>query len=411
MDALPVSEFWSKAENPEFNLHKIHAYPAKFPSLLVSKSFEFAQQKGVDVKTVGDIFCGCGTTALEAKARGIDFWGCDINPVATLIARVKSTVYDEEVISKYFDKILLIADKNKQGKPELIDNERIKYWFQEREILDLQCLLKAITDVVDDREYRDFFLCAFSNILKKCSMWLTKSIKPQKDKKKIPSNVTASFLQQVKFMVKANKEFRHSKKQNTTSQIITSNFLSLDFSSPFLDLLVTSPPYAVSYEYADLHQLSALWLGYATDYRELREGSIGSTHNVQIDPDKVLHTLNKTGSKIYNKLLEKDTAKAKSVAKYFLDLDLTVRKSKKLLKKKSLSVFVIGDTKYRGVEVSNSKFLIKSLFDNGFRNVWVYKRKITSKNLTPYRDSAGRFSSSSKKRHVYSHEYIITASF
>ena len=49
-----------------------------------------AEEKGMEVKTVADVFCGCGTTAVEAKKNGKDFWGCDINPVATLIAQVKN---------------------------------------------------------------------------------------------------------------------------------------------------------------------------------------------------------------------------------------------------------------------------------------------------------------------------------
>lgn len=49
-----------------------------------------------------------------------------------------------------------------------------------------------------------------------------------------------------------------------------------------------------SYEYADLHQLSSLWLGYTEDYRDLRKGSIGSIYNSDdfiVDVQK----LNKTG--------------------------------------------------------------------------------------------------------------------
>lgn len=412
LDNLTENTFWSKSAGKEINLHKIHAYPAKFPSLLVSKSFEYAKENGFNVKTVGDVFCGCGTTALEAKIHGVNFWGCDINPVATLIARTKSSTYDDERVHKYLKKIVQYS---KIHKPEIepVDNERIHYWFRDEEIIELQAILEAINTIVKNKKYKDFFLCAFSNILKKCSMWLTKSIKPQMDRNKIPATPIDTFVQQVMFMIKANSEFKSSQTQssNTYSKIITSNFLSLKFPEPFLDLLVTSPPYAVSYEYADLHQLSALWLGYANDYRDLRAGSIGSTHNIEITENEVMPKLNRIGVETYRSLLKKDFSKAKSVAKYFLDLEMTVKQSKRILKKNSLAVFVIGDTKYKGVDVSNSSFLIKSLFENGFKDVWVYKRKITSKNLTPYRDSKGRFSSCSRKRHVYSHEYIIVTTF
>ena len=35
----------------------------------------------------------------------------------------------------------------------------------------------------------------------------------------------------------------------------------LPIESESIDLIITSPPYVTSYEYADLHQLSLLWFG------------------------------------------------------------------------------------------------------------------------------------------------------
>ena len=90
---LEENPFWNKSSEPELKVHRIHAYPAKFPAFIATKAFQFAEEEGVRVRTVGDGFCGCGTVAFEARRGGIDFWGCDINPVATLIARTKSRSY------------------------------------------------------------------------------------------------------------------------------------------------------------------------------------------------------------------------------------------------------------------------------------------------------------------------------
>jgi hypothetical protein len=43
----------------------------------------------------------------------------------------------------------------------------------------------------------------------------------------------------------------------------------------------------------------------------------------------------------------------------------------------------------------------------GFKNIEITKRKISGKNLTPYRDTIGKFANSNKGRKVYSHEYLI----
>ena len=57
-------------------------------------------------------------------------------------------------------------------------NERLQYWFTKKSYIDLLKLYQAIEITVDNKKYRDAFECIFSAILKACSKWLTKSIKP-----------------------------------------------------------------------------------------------------------------------------------------------------------------------------------------------------------------------------------------
>ena len=91
-DLIPEDEFWNNGENKELNIHKVHVYPAKFPSLIAQKSFAYAKHHRLKVSRVADIFCGCGTVAVEARRLGIDFWGCDLNPVAVLLAKAKTNI-------------------------------------------------------------------------------------------------------------------------------------------------------------------------------------------------------------------------------------------------------------------------------------------------------------------------------
>lgn len=85
VDRVGVEDEWNFSNDTEFTMHSIHTYPAKFPSFIAKKAFDYAEAEGVKIEKVADIFCGCGTVALEAKTHSKDFWGCDINPVATLI--------------------------------------------------------------------------------------------------------------------------------------------------------------------------------------------------------------------------------------------------------------------------------------------------------------------------------------
>ena len=103
---------------------------------------------------------------------------------------------------------------------------------------------------------------------------------------------------------------------NSVSKIVTENFLDEVTSRPRIDMIITSPPYVTSYEYADLHQLSSMWLGFTDDYRKLREGSIGSLHQ-DYNFSREWKRLNSSGNKIVSLLLNCDKSKAHSVAKYF----------------------------------------------------------------------------------------------
>ena len=102
-----------------------------------------------------------------------------------------------------------------------------------------------------------------------------------------------------------------------------------------------------------------------------------------------------------------DKAKARSVAKYYLDMQTVADKSYKLLNRKGYALFVIGNTEYKSVRIDNALQLSEALFDAGFQELQITKRKISNKILTPYRDANGKFSSDSTGRKIYSEEFII----
>jgi len=402
-DTIPIDSFWNTGDEKENKMHRIHSYPAKFPAFITTKALEFAQKNGVEVSLIADIFCGCGTTAYEAMRNGINFWGCDINPVATLIAEAKSKIYNPKKLQTYYNAIVTFQ---KQATSQEINNERIKYWFKEENICELSKLKISIDSIIPANSlYKNFFLCAFSNILKSTSMWLTKSIKPQFDPTKNPLNVMLAFKNQYEFMYKSNAETTCKKKSSI--QIENINFLNKKDSPAFADLVITSPPYVTSYEYADLHQLSTLWLGFSDDYKKFREGSIGSLYH-NSDYQKDYKMLNGTGQHIISELTNTDKNKAKSAAKYFVDMQMCIKQTFDLLNPGGIALFVIGNTEYKSVKIDNAKHLVDSMFGSGFTNIDVTRRKISKKILTPYRDDKGKFTTDSNSRKVYSEEFIIT---
>ena len=420
-DTAPITprSYWDFGDEKEDPIHRIHAYPAKFPAFITTKALRYAERKGVTVNLIADVFCGCGTTAVEAIRNGKSFWGCDINPIATLIAQVKTRHYNDGGLERKFVAIMDHFQSAESSSEEKVDiPDRIRYWFEDKIINDLLRLRQAIHVSTPPKSlYRGFFLCAFSNILKPTSRWLTKSIKPQIDPDKSPREVAEAFADQVALMRKAESE-SVSRPMSTTPatsvppaksevRIRTRNFLASRLPSCKPDLIVTSPPYVTSYNYADIHQLSALWLGYASDYRDLRKDMLGNEYRVEPLGRSTIERLGSLALHTYDTLEERDERKAHSVARYFFDMNRAVKKCWELLNVNGMALFVIGNTMYQGVTIDNRKHLTYCMASAGFQEIEAFQRKVSLKIMTPYRDARGRFTRDSTKRRVYGEEFVV----
>ena len=142
-----------------------------------------------------------------------------------------------------------------------------------------------------------------------------------------------------------------------TTEIRARNFLGRTRSSARADLIVTSPPYVTSYNYADIHQLSTLWLGYASDYRSLRRNMLGNRHGVRTPQAEAIRRLGNAAWRTYRDMRKEDPGHASSIARYFVDLDKAVRRCWEVLEPGGMAVFVIGNTQYKGVKVDNAAHL------------------------------------------------------
>ncbi len=402
-------DFWNFGDHKEDPIHRIHSYPAKFPAFITTKAVQYAEENNVSIGSIGDPFCGCGTTAVEAIKLGKDYWGCDINPVATLIAKVKTGRYLDRTLQNYYIAIMnqfdmMVIDECKVSRV----NDRIRYWHDEDTIADLLNLKNSIFHVIPKQsKYLKFFLCAFSNILKPTSKWLTKSIKPQIDPDKEPSEVREAFRKQFDTMRKANERTSCSMADNLSIRIDNANYLTTRRKKA-VDLIITSPPYVISYDYADIHQLSLLWLDFTSDHRSLKEGMIGNQYGKEEPLKSQVRNLCSTGRNTYIDLFKHDRSKANAIFRYFIDIEKMVEKSWELLTKNGMAIFVIGKTKYKGVEIDNLSYIRECMERANFSDIRFMERDISLKIMTPYRDSAGRFTRDPDGRKVYNREFVVT---
>ncbi len=413
-----VDDSWSFKDlsrlQTSYITHDYHRYPAKFIPQLASRIIKENSDVG---DLVCDPFMGSGTTLIEAIINRRRAYGTDINPVSVLISKAKTTPIEplflrqqassllakiKSGIANRYGQMLLVTDNYDVKIP---NNKRLDYWFPEKQKNDLATIL-SIINTIDDHRMRIFSLCAFSNILKGCSNWMMKSVKPTRDKRKIIADAYKSYVFQIRKMVVKNGHFWNMLAGKYISCIVdNSDARKMNINNDSALLIVTSPPYVTSYEYADLHQLTAIWLGYADSVSDFRSKFIGSIQK-DIRPVKLY---SRTGKEIADKLRIVNKREADGVEQYFFEMQECFEEMHRVLKRGAKAAIVIGDTDLRKVKIQNANVFAETMENIGFKTNNIIRRPIPSKILPLTRDEkTGRFASTSMaNRLAYPIENIL----
>ena len=408
---IPVSPEWSfsNTRSVEQWTHGYHRYPAKFLPNLVKKLIEDYTDKN-DV--IADLFAGCGTTLVESKIHGRKSIGVDINPVAQLITNAKTNPIDPKLLEK---RVIALTKKieayDKSLYASVAVHEKIDYWFTKAHKAKIAFLYDCILSFKDE-SIRTFFLVGLSNILKSCSRWLQSSTKPQLHKEKKPAEPFKTFNAQVKRMVKKNSEFYNElnklKFSKTSCQIKLEDARDTSIRSGSVSAIITSPPYVTSYEYADIHQLTAFWFDYINDLPKFRKKFIGTFYSL----NQETFTTTFVGREIVNALEDRDKRTAREVANYFNDMASVGKEMHRILKPGGHTCLVIGNTSFMNVRIKSAEVLTEILMSLGFEIVDIIKRSIPYKLIPAIRDKTnGRFTTldSKNSKLCYPEEYIIIA--
>ncbi|MEO9296013.1 MAG: DNA methyltransferase [Nitrososphaera sp.] len=417
---MVVDESWSfkDATRTEtlYITHGYHRYPAKFIPQLAARVIKENSQAG---DLICDPFMGSGTTLVEAIVNGRKAYGTDINPVAVLIATAKTTVIEPLKLKHETDSLLGYLEaalfQKEKGQSLLVDDlvdfsmpshERIDYWFPQRQKHDLALILSTIRQI-RDKEIQTFLLCSFSNILKGCSRWMMKSVKPTRDKEKVVADAHRSFILQMRRMMKKNEELWKLLDGKKVPRVVIDNCdaRELGLKDNEATLIVTSPPYITSYEYADLHQLTALWLGYTDNLKDFRRKFIGSIQK----EDGELPLYSPLAKETIGKLRGKDKREATGAERYFFEMQQCFEEMHRVLKPRGRAAIVIGDTDLKKVKIKNAEIFIQTMEKVGFKTYDVIKRPIPGKILPLTRDEkTGKFArTADADRLAYPTEYIV----
>lgn len=388
LSTIPIDYSWAFADktikDTSYITHGYYTYPAKFiPQLAARLIKEHSNENDIVI----DPFMGSGTTVVEAIVNNRIGIGTDINNIAYLLAKVKTTPIKTAELLQEYSKIEFDLQSRLNGQYDFFlkkslkvvpQNDRIDYWFKPEQKEKLSIIFARILEIKNN-DIGNFFLIAFAQILKSCSIWLQKSVKPTRDQNKKTFEPLTLFLNQTKKMIKRHYEFDKILNPKIKQNIDKYRVVECGDSRNLLceknkaTLIVTSPPYVTSYEYADLHQLPSLWFGYLSELAEFRKKFIGSAYK---DRGKI-DLKSSLAEEIVTQLGE--NKKGREVKNYFADMLETFIEMKRVLKKGGRACIVIGNTEFNGVKILNAEVFQEQFENIGFKTYDVIHREIPSK--------------------------------
>lgn len=329
----------------------LHPYPAKFIPPIPNHFIEQLSEPG---DTIYDPFLGSGTTAVEANILGRNAIGNDVNELAVLISKVKTTPISmqqlrtlDSLLNKIYNRIFLLHLGKKRGiaKPNIVN---LDLWFKDFVINEL-VIIKEEIEKLTDKNLRDFCLVALSGIIINVS-------NQDSDTRyvRVPKNINHfdtydRFSRQLnklrKIMSASYEQLANGRSEFKVADTRTEGI----FPENSANLAVTSPPYPNAYDYHLYHKYRLFWLG--MNPHQLRKNEIGAHAD-------------------YSKKNGPDEFDFKR------DMEKCFLNTSKILKPGSYFVLVIGDSILKGRTIHNNEILKEAAKNTPFNFVVEFTRNL-----------------------------------
>ncbi|HNT36475.1 MAG TPA: DNA methyltransferase [bacterium] len=361
----------AKAE-PRLRIHSFHRYFGKLIPAIPRTAVRLYASSSKDV--VLDPFCGSGTTLVEAKALGRDCIGFDINPLAVLVSRVKTSFHDDEMLNFQLGKLMYEAlrDNGKDAMAEAPFCVNRDHWYRDEVIRDLVVMKRNIEKAVDE-PYREFFRACLSATNRDVSNSDPKHVFPGYSKRlrKMDANgkrvvdVFQTFEQKAKSRIRAAYEYAHYCPNSSDVRVEESDARSLPTDFEQVALVVMNPPYISSIRYLESMKLEMYWLGMleSTEHQsEMDKRGVG-TERYGIQEYRYYH---RTGLPNVDELTDRlfsqgEKKMALTVARYFEDMERVFAEMARVIRPKGHLVIKISNSNVRKISVPTADLFAGSL--------------------------------------------------
>ena len=374
--------------------HGWHSFPAKFPPQLPRFFIERLSRPG-DV--VLDPMFGSGTTVIEAVRLQRRAVGCDIDPLARLIAEAKLAPVDSSEALRIGNTVVGRARQRIRDNPATLraaliprfdakTRAFVDYWFRHAQQLELVALLDAIESLAPQR-LRRFMEMVFSStiIAKSGGVSLARDLahtRPHRVLDKEPKSALDEFAKKLKAALAL--PVNGGGFDAADADIRAKNADDTGLPPDSVDLVVTSPPYANNaIDYMRAHKFSLVWLGWKIgELAEIRAGCLGH----EAAATRRHGPLPPSCENAVARLRQVDHRKAEALRRYFCETRTIVGEMRRVLKDGCCAVIVVAASNLRGVRVETHKALAAIGRSVGFELVGSGSRRLDrDKRMMPAR--------------------------
>ncbi|MFX0091937.1 MAG: DNA methyltransferase, partial [Candidatus Hodarchaeota archaeon] len=276
------------------DVNGLHPYPARMVPQAVEKLiriFGFKAEKSIGHRNwaIYDPFCGSGTVLVEAKRLGYNVYGTDINPLAVLIAQVKShpiprTLLEDawKILKKTYQRAWAEEPYKTIEDPQI---PRLNFWFKPEVVQKLKVIKKSIflLDTLEiPKEIVNFFKVCFSITVRKVSNNRQSEFKlyrlAQEDLKNWDPKVFTVF--ETKVLDSIERMYQYYKNSNNPAKAIAVVHNSKFYQPPEpIGLIITSPPYGdhkTTVAYGQFSRYPSYWLDFdKSDVSQIDNNGLG----------------------------------------------------------------------------------------------------------------------------------------
>jgi DNA modification methylase len=375
------------ADNMKMPIHKWYRYTAGFSASWVSDLIRDEQKNGRT--RIIDPFAGSGTVLIESEFAGVESIGVESHPYIYKIAKAKlNWNFQADKFKKEALSLLKQAKSKNITKTEF--PKLIMSCYPIETIQKLEALKQTWLEQEQEEEIKNFNWFIITAILRTTSPVGTAQwqyIQPNKTKSKVIDPFVA-------FEAKVNDMYSDMKRtQNRYKNVVDSIILNEDarniesIPDGWGDLVITSPPYANNYDYADATRLEMTFWGDIKGWADLQDNVRkhlirACTQHVSKLGDSIDGILlNPRLAAIRPELLEVyETLKEERlkhggkknyhlmIAAYFNDLADVFHSLRRVTSDKCKMCFIIGDSAPYGIYVPVDRWLGELALSAGFSN-------------------------------------------